>query len=294
MVNQSPFFMLNNEVQMPALGLGVFQSSPEETIIAVSTAIAGGYRLIDTAARYANEPEVGEGIRQSGVDRNQIFVTTKLWFSDYGYDAALRAFDRSLSKLGLDYLDLYLLHWPVPSNFDKTLTAWRAMETLLAERRVRAIGVSNFNSQRLMDLIAHSSVTPAVNQVELHPFFAQRQLQDVNAKLGIVTQAWSPIGGIRRYWKKGEQKSLEPLSHPVITFLAQKYKKSAAQIVLRWHMHIGTSAIPKSVNPVRIVENFNIFDFTLTTDEVAAITALDTGERGGPDPELVSAKFFDA
>jgi len=291
-MNTCPFYTLNNGVQMPAFGLGVFQSSPEETIGAVSTAIADGYRLIDTAARYANEREVGEGIRQSGVDRNEIFVTTKLWFTDYGYDAALRAFDQSLSQLGLDELDLYLLHWPVPTEFDDTIAAWRALEKLLAEGRVRAIGVSNFSPRHLKRLAEHATVVPAVNQVELHPFFAQRQLREAHAELGIVTQAWSPIGGIRRYGKPGDQEGQDPLAHPLITGLAQKYGKTAAQIILRWHMDIGVSAIPKSIKPTRIAENFDIFDFRLTADEVSDITALDTGQRGGPDPEKVSTQFF--
>lgn len=291
MGNRSPLITLNNGVQMPALGLGVFQSSPEETVGAVSTAIADGYRLIDTAARYANEREVGEGIRQSGVERSQIFVTTKLWFTDYGYDAALRAFDQSLSQLGFDYLDLYLLHWPVPTEFEKTLAAWRALETLLAEGRTRAIGVSNFSPRHLAHLAEHSDIVPAVNQVELHPFFAQPQLREVHAERGIATQAWSPIGGIRRY-APGDQTPQEPLSHPVIAALAQKYDKTPAQIVLRWHMDLGVSAIPKSVKPTRIAENFDIFDFALTANEISDIAALDTGERGGPDPEKVNTQFF--
>lgn len=292
MANRSPSFTLNNGVQMPALGLGVFQSSTAETIASVSAAISDGYRLIDTAARYFNEREVGEGIRESGVDRSQIFTTSKLWFSDYGYDSALEAFDRSASALGLDYLDLYLLHWPVPTDFDSTLAAWRALERLLTEGRVRAIGVSNFSTQHLNNLIAHATVIPAVNQVEMHPLFSQQQLRRAHAELGIVTQAWSPLGGIRRYWENGDQKRQEPLTHPVITGLARKYGKSAAQIVLRWHMDIGSSAVPKSVNAARIGENFDIFDFALTTNDIATINTLDTGERGGPDPELVRVGFF--
>ncbi len=185
---------------MPALGLGVFQSAPAETVDAVTTAIADGYRLIDTAARYNNEREVGEAIRRSGVDRAEIFVTTKLWFTDYGHDATLRAFERSLAQLGLDYLDLYLLHWPVPTDFANTVASWRALEKLLAEGRVRAIGVSNFSPGNLDDLGASAAIVPAVNQVELHPFFAQQPLREAHARLGIVTQAWSPIGGINRYW----------------------------------------------------------------------------------------------
>ncbi len=290
-MNPIPSYTLNNGVQMPALGLGVFQSSPEETIAAVSSALADGYRLVDTAARYANEREVGEGIRQSGIERGQLFVTSKLWFTDYGYEAALRAFDRSLSLLGLEYLDLYLLHWPVPSAFDDTVAAWRALEILLAEGRVRAIGVSNFGPGHLQRLGERATVVPAVNQVELHPFFAQPRLREAHAQRGIQTQAWSPIGGIRRYWQ-GERPRQEPLSHPLITTLAQKYAKTPAQIVLRWHIELGVSAIPKSVRPARIAENFDIFDFSLAADEVATLCALDSGERGGPDPEKVNRQFF--
>lgn len=286
------FFTLNNGVRMPAIGLGVFQSSAQETKAAVAAALAGGYRLVDTAARYRNEHEVGEGIRLSGIERDQIFVTSKLWLSDYGYSAALRAFDRSLSLLGLEYLDLYLLHWPSPSSFDDTIAAWWALETLLAEGRVRAIGVSNFDSSHLQQLVAQTAVAPAVNQVEMHPLFAQPQLRRANADLGVVTQAWSPIGGIRRYWSGGGPVRKEPLGHPVIVALAQKHRKTPAQIVLRWHIELGVSAIPKSVNPARIAENFDIFDFRLDAEDVLAISALDTGERGGPDPERVSVHFF--
>lgn len=288
----NPLFTLNNGVQMPALGLGVFQSSAEETTGAVSTALEKGYRMIDTATRYANEHEVGEGIRQSGIERNEVFVTTKLWFTDYGYDEALRAFDRSLAQLGLNYLDLYLLHWPVPTDFASTLAAWRALEKLHLEGRVRAIGVSNFSPVHLKSLIARSEVVPAVNQIERHPLFTQQPTLETHAELGIQTQAWSPIGGIRRYSKPGDQAPQEPLTHPLVLALAQKYGKTPAQIVLRWHLDSGVSAIPKSVNPTRIAENLDIFDFTLTADEVSEINALDTGERGGPDPEKVNKQFF--
>lgn len=289
---KGPTLTLNNGVLMPAFGLGVYQSKPEETVEAVKTAIEGGYGLIDTAAAYFNELQVGEGLRQSGVDRENIFITTKLWMSDYGYDETLHAFDRSMRKLGLDYLDLYLLHWPVPSDFDRTVAAYKAAEKLLAEKRTRAIGVCNFSPQDLKDLLARTSVTPAVNQVELHPFFAQKELREADARLGIVTQAWSPIGGVNRYFGRNPEISQDPLSHPTVTRLGQKYGKSPAQIVLRWQVQIGNSVIPKSVRRERILGNIDIFDFALTPEELAAIEGLDTGKRGGPDPEQVNPELF--
>lgn len=292
MTTESPVLALNNGVKMPALGLGVYQSPPEQTVAAVEAALATGYRLIDTAAAYLNEREVGEGIRRSGIDRSQVFVTTKLWMSDYGYDRTLRAFGVSQRKLGLDYVDLYLLHWPVPTDFETTVASYRAAEKLLADGRVRAIGVSNFGPRDLENLIARTGVVPAVNQVELHPFFGQKALRDVDARHGIVTQAWSPIGGVNRYWGKDAKAAKDPLEHPVLLDLAKKYGKTPAQVVLRWHVEHGVSAIPKSVRPERIAENFDIFDFSLTPEEVAAIDALDTGVRGGPDPEQVNPQMF--
>ncbi len=288
-VAKSPTLTLNNGIKMPALGLGVFLSAPEETAEAVTTAIADGYRLIDTAAAYQNERQVGEGVRRSGIPRSEVFITTKLWASDYGAERTLRAFDISLRKLGLEYVDLYLLHWPIPSDFGATVEAYRACERLLAEGRVRAIGVSNFGPKHLEQLRELTAVVPAVNQVELHPFFAQRDLRDVHARLGIVTQAWSPIGGI---FNLTPDAASRPLDHPAISTLAGKYGKTPAQIILRWHLEHGLSAIPKSVRPERIAENIDIFDFSLTPGEVAAIDRLDTGERGGPDPETVDATTF--
>lgn len=292
MTGTSPLITLNNGVEMPALGLGVYQSSPEETVGAVESAIANGYRLIDTAAVYFNERQVGEGIRQSGIDRSEIFVTTKLWISGYGYESALRAFDVSLRKLGLDYVDLYLLHWPMPSDFDATVASYQVAKKLLAEGRVRAIGVCNHSPKHLENLIARTEVVPAVNQVELHPFFIQRELRDAHSRLGIVTQAWSPLGGVNVYAPADPNAVKNPLEHPVIVDLAAKYGKTPAQVVLRWHLEHGFSAIPKSVRPERIAENLDIFDFKLTSEEIAAIDAIDTGVRGGPDPEIVDTKMF--
>ena len=231
----------------------------------------------------------GRGSDEAVSIESEMFVTTKLWMSDYGYDAALRAFDVSLGKLGLDYLDLYLLHWPVPSHFERTVASYRAAERLLAEGRTRAIGVSNFSATHLDNLLARAAVMPAVNQIELNPFFIQRDLRNTHEDLGIVTQAWSPIGGVSRNAIAAPQAARNPLEHPVIVGLGAKYGKTPAQIVLRWHTEHGLSAIPKSVRPERIGENIGIFAFSLSPDEVAAIDALDTGVRAGADPESVAA-----
>jgi diketogulonate reductase-like aldo/keto reductase len=298
MTAHRPLITLNNGVTLPAIGLGVFQSPPVETVAAVETAIATGYRLIDTAASYLNERQVGEGIQRSGIDRRQLFVQTKMWISDYGYESGLRAFDVSVRKLGLEYVDLYLLHQPMPNEWERTVAAYKAAERLLADGRVRAIGVSNFSAKHLDDLIARTDVTPAVNQVELHPHFTQRALRDAHARLGVATQAWSPLGGVNVYMPKRPNapesaKSLRnPLEDPAIAGLARKYAKTPAQLVLRWHVDHGFSAIPKSVKPSRIVENLDVFDFALAGDEVAAIDALDTGLRGGPDPERVDTTSY--
>jgi diketogulonate reductase-like aldo/keto reductase len=277
---------------MPALGLGVFRSEPEKTVAAVKSAINAGYRLIDTAAVYLNEEQVGEGIQSSDIAREDIFVTTKLWMSDYGYDQTLRAFDKSLRKLRMDVLDLYLLHWPVPSAFENTVNSYSAAMKLLADGRVRAIGVCNFSPRDLAKLIEQTGHIPAVNQLELHPFFSQRELRRAGVRQGIVTQAWSPIGGVNRYGMNAPKNAPDLLSHPTLVALAERYGKTTAQIVLRWHIELGNSPIPKSVRPGRILENIDIFDFTLTSDDMKAIDALDTGKRGGPDPEQVTPDTF--
>jgi diketogulonate reductase-like aldo/keto reductase len=288
----TPALKLNNAVSIPALGFGVFQSPPEETAAAVETALRDGYRLIDTAAAYDNEREVGEAIRRSGVDRDEIFVTTKLWISDYGYEAAQIGFEASLRRLGLDHVDLYLLHQPVPTQFEATIAAYKAAETFLADGRARAIGVSNFSPENLRQLIDHTDVMPAVNQVELHPYFTQRDLREVHAELGIVTQAWSPLGGVLVYMPGSGDETRSPLVDPVITDLAVEHGKTPAQVILRWHLEHGFCAIPKSVKPHRIAENFDVFDFELAPDAVAAIDALDTGVRAGPDPGQLSPKTY--
>ena len=296
--HDAPVVNLNNGIELPALGLGVFQSPPAETSGAVDAALEIGYRLIDTAASYMNEREVGDAIKKSGVDRRELFVQTKLWISDYGYDSALRAYDVSLRKLGLDYVDLYLLHQPMPNEWERTVAAYKGLEQLLSDGRVRAIGVSNFSAKHLGDLIARTDVVPAVNQVEVHPHFVQRALRGVHERLGIATQAWSPLGGVNVYMPKRPNapesaKALKnPLTDPVITALAEKQGKTPAQIILRWHIAEGRSVIPKSVKARRIAENFDVFDFSLSADEVASIDALDTGVRGGPDPEKIDTKVF--
>lgn len=281
------FITLNNGVRMPALGLGVFQSSADETAAAVEAALRTGYRHIDTAAAYMNERQVGEGIRASGVDRDEVFIETKVWISQYGYDETLHAFDVSTGKLGVETLDLLILHQPAPWQFDVTLEAYRALETLLADGRVRSIGVSNFTPAHLARLAEGSTVVPAVNQIELHPYFAQKENEAADTAQGTVTQAWSPIGGITFYpgWSDGTSKN--PLSDPVIAGIGAEHGKSNAQVMLRWHLQQGRSAIPKSVKPERIAENIDVFDFELSAEQLAAIDALDLGARGGPDPDAV-------
>lgn len=269
----TPTIALNNGVKIPQLGFGVFQVPDDETATAVGHALDAGYRSIDTAAAYGNEKGVGDAIAASGLPREELFVTTKLWNDDQGYDATLAAFEASLSKLGLDQIDLYLIHWPTPAR-DRYLDTWRALERLLAEERVRAIGVSNFQPAHLRRLMDESGIVPAVNQIELHPRFPQRELRAVHAEHGIATEAWSPLaqGGAL-------------LADPVITGLAERYGRTPAQIVLRWHLQLGNIVIPKSVTPQRIRENIDVFGFTLDEADVAAVSALDDGTRIGPDPD---------
>jgi diketogulonate reductase-like aldo/keto reductase len=287
-VSSTLAFTLNNGIQMPAVGLGVFQSPPEETAAAVESALGRGYRLIDTAAAYMNERQVGEGIRRSGVPREQVFIETKIWISDYGYEAALHAWNKSAGKLGVDRLDLLILHQALPSRFELTLDAYRALEKLLREGKVRAIGVSNFMPEHLDRLLANTSIVPAVNQIEIHPYFQQRALQRLHAQHGILTQAWSPIGGITSY--RGGQK--RTFDDPTLLDISRHHGKSAAQVMLRWHLQEGRSAIPKSTKPDRIAENFDVFDFELSRDQIAAIDALDTGVRGGPEPDSITLEAY--
>jgi 2,5-diketo-D-gluconate reductase A len=279
---------LNNGVVMPALGFGVFQSAPEVTAQAVETALATGYRHIDTAAAYGNEREVGEGLRASGVDRADVFIETKVWISDYGYDGTLHAFDKSAGKLGVDRLDLFILHQPVPSSFDAVVDAYRALEQLLADGRVRAIGVSNFMPAHLERLLERTAVVPAVNQIEVHPYFRQTDVLTANAAHGIVSQAWSPIGGITAYYEGGPS----VFDDSTLAGISAAHGKTPAQVMLRWHLQQGRSAIPKSTRSERIAENFDVFDFELSAEELARIDALDTGVRRGPEPDAITLESF--
>lgn len=280
---------LNNGVSMPALGFGVFQTPPDETRTAVKAALDTGYRLIDTAAAYGNERGVGEAIRDSGLRRDEVFIETKVWISDYGYDRTLRAFEKSARKLGVERIDLLLLHQALPGEFDRTLAAYRALERLARDGLVRAVGVSNFMPDHLQRLLAGTELVPAVNQIEVHPFFAQPEAQAANRSHGIVTQAWSPIGGITAY--RGEA-ARSTFDDPVVLDIASRHGRSAAQVMLRWHLQEGRSAIPKSVRASRIRENFAVFDFALTDDEVRRLDELDRGVRGGPEPEAITLEAF--
>lgn len=283
---------LNNGLEIPAIGFGVFQSAPEETVDAVRTALETGYRHIDTAAAYGNEREVGEGIRASGVDRDDIVVETKIWVSDYGFDQTLHAFDKATGKLGFDTIDVLILHQPAPDRFEQTVQAYRALERLYADGRVRAVGVSNFMPHHLRSLLEQSDVIPALNQVELHPYFAQPDVQRADAEHGILDQAWSPIGGITFYPGWGDER-VSLMDDPTIRSIAEAHGRTPAQVMLRWHVQQGRNAIPKSTNPGRIAENFAVFDFALTDDELARLDALDTGRRNGPDPDGTDTSRFD-
>jgi 2,5-diketo-D-gluconate reductase A len=285
----SASFTLNNGVQIPAVGFGVFQTPPDETAAAVETALAVGYRHIDTAAAYLNESGVGEAIRRSGLDRDELFVETKVWITDYGYDATLHAFEKSARKLGIEQIDLLILHQALPGEFELTLDAYRALEQLLADGKVRAIGVSNFLPDHLARLLAGTTVVPAVNQIEVHPYFRQSELLEVDAAHGILSQAWSPIGGITFYRDGSHGSTLEDAT---IREIAAAQGRTPAQVMLRWHVQEGRQVIPKSVTPSRIAENFDVFDFDLSADELAAIDALDTGVRGGPEPERITRETF--
>ncbi|MCN9242634.1 aldo/keto reductase [Streptomyces sp. RY43-2] len=257
---------------MPQLGFGVWQVPDDEAQSAVATALEAGYRSIDTAAIYGNEEGVGRAVAASGLPREDLFITTKLWNGDQGYDATLRAFDTSLEKLGLEYVDLYLIHWPLPSR-GTFVDTYKAFEKIHADGRAKAIGVSNFLPEHLKTLIEATSVIPAVNQIELHPHLQQHAARDFHAAQGIATEAWSPLG---------QGKGL--LEVPAIVAIAQKHGRSPAQIVLRWHLQLGTIVIPKSVTPSRIKENIDVFDFSLDTEDMAAISALNEDRRIGPDP----------
>nr|WP_202556080.1 aldo/keto reductase [Streptomyces sp. SID4950] len=261
---------------MPQLGFGVWQVPDDEAERAVATALESGYRSIDTAAIYGNEEGTGRAIAASGLAREDLFVTTKLWNSEQGYDATLRAFDVSLGKLGLDHVDLYLIHWPAPDR-DAYVDTYKAFEKLHADGRIRAIGVSNFLPEHLKRLLAETSVVPAVNQIELHPQLQQRELRELHAEHGIATEAWSPLGS---------GKGL--LEVPALVAIAQKHERTPAQVAVRWHLQTGNIVIPKSVTPSRIRENIDVFDFSLDDEDLAAISALDEGRRVGSHPSTVN------
>jgi len=288
-MSTAPLLRLNNGVEMPALGFGVFQTPPDETRAAVETALSTGYRHIDTAAAYGNERQVGEAVAKSGLDRAEVFLETKIWISDYGYDETLHGFDKSAGKLGVDQIDLLILHQALPGEFGKTLQAYRALESLLADGKVRAIGVSNFMVEHLTALLDKATVVPSVNQIEVHPYFSQPEVRTFGERHGILTQAWAPIGGITFYRDSGHRSTLED---PVISEIATAHDKTAAQVMLRWHLQRGRSAIPKSTNSKRIAENFDVFDFELTGAQLAAIDGLDTGRRGGPEPADITLESF--
>jgi len=282
---------LNNGLTLPPIGFGVFQSSPEDTVDAVRTALDVGYRHIDTAAAYGNERQVGEAIRASDVDRDDIVVETKVFPTDYGYDETLHAFEKATGKLGIDTIDVLILHQPAPDRFDRTVQAYKALETLYADGKVRAIGVSNFMPHHLRSLLEQSDVIPALNQIELHPYFTQPDVQRADAEHGILDQAWSPIGGITFYPGWGADERVSVMEDVTIREIAEAHGKTPAQVMLRWHVQQGRNAIPKSTNPGRIAENFDVFDFVLSDDELGRLDGLDTGRRSGPDPDGDSSRF---
>ena len=262
---------LNDGNAIPQVGLGVWQTPPEATERAVATALEAGYRHIDTAAAYQNEREVGQALAKSGLRREDVYITTKLWNADQGYDSTLAAFDKSMERLGLEYLDLYLVHWPMPKT-NKYVDTFKAFAYLRDQGRIRSIGVSNFEPEHLRTLIDATGVVPAVNQIELHPLLQQQELREVHAELGIATEAWSPLG----------QGSL--LATPTVTSVAEAHGRTPAQVLIRWHIQLGNIVIPKSVTPERIVSNFDVFDFELSEQDMASISSLGDGTRLGPDP----------
>jgi len=267
-----PVVTLNNGVDIPALGFGVWQMEDlKECENAVIKAIQSGYRMIDTAAIYQNETAVGAGVKNSGVDREALFITSKVWVQDHGYEKAKSAFQRTLDRLQMDYLDMYLIHWP----YGDFLGTWKALEELYKEGKIKAIGVCNFTIEKLEELKANSTVLPVINQIELHPVFQQKELQVYDRENNIITQPWSPLGN----------GNTQLLSNPDLQAIAKKYGKTVAQVILRWHLQEGFVVIPKSVTPSRIEENFNVFDFELTEDEMNVVRSLDTGKRLFFDPK---------
>ena len=267
-----PILRLNTDAKIPQLGFGVFQVPPEDTPETVKLALDAGYRSIDTAAAYGNEEGVGRAIADSGLDRDELFITTKLWNDKQGRQSALREFDASLGRLGLEYVDLYLIHWPVPSQ-DLYVETWRAFEEIHADGRARAIGVSNFEPEHLERLLDETEVVPALNQIELHPRLPQPELRELHQEHGILTEAWSPLA-------QGEL-----LDDPAVKEIAEAHGRTPAQVILRWHIELGNVVIPKSVTPERISENIEVFDFELTPEQLERFASLDSGDgRVGPHP----------
>jgi len=271
MIASIPTVDLGHGIQIPQLGFGVFQVPPPETKTAVAEALKVGYRHVDTAKIYGNEEGVGEAIAESGIAREDLFITTKLWNSDQGYESALAAFEKSRTKLGLEYVDLYLIHWPAPAT-DRYVDSWKALEKLRADGMVRATGVSNFEPQHLMRIIDLGGTVPAINQIELHPALQQIELREFHAHEGIVTEAWSPLA-------KGQV-----LDDPILVDISLRLDRTPAQVILAWHLQLGNVVIPKTVTPARMVENFDIFDIDLSHDDLAAISTLDREHRTGPNP----------
>jgi 2,5-diketo-D-gluconate reductase A len=267
----APLVTLNDGNSIPSVGFGVFKIPPADTERAVTTALQAGYQHIDTAALYDNERGTGRAVADSGIPRDQLYVVTKLWNADQGYDSTLAAFDASMDRLGLDYLDLYLIHWPMP-QLNKFVDTFKAFAHLRDQGRIRSIGVSNFEPEYLKVLIDATGIVPAVNQVELHPRLPQTKLREVHAQLGIATEAWGPLG----------QGSL--LAHPTVTAVAERCDRTPAQVLIRWHIQLGNIVIPKSVNPERIASNFDVFGFELSADQMASISSLDDGTRLGQNP----------
>lgn len=276
MTNVVPLLDLNDGHKAPQLGFGVFQIPNDETAKAVDTALKAGYRSLDTAAIYRNEEGVRQGIERSGIARSDIFLTTKLWNSEQGFDTTLRAFDVSVKKLGTDYLDMYLIHWPTPKH-DRYVDTWKAFIRLRDEGRIRSIGVSNFQADHLDRIVRETGVTPVVNQIEVHPDFAQNDVVAANRRHKVITEAWSPLG-----------QGGDLLKNDTLVALAKKHDKTPAQIVLRWHVQLGHMVIPKSVTPERIRANLDVFGFSLSDDDMAAIAKLDAGKRMGPHPDQLN------
>lgn len=291
---RSPLTRLNNGVDIPVFGVGTFALPTIQAADVINFALRNGYRLIDTATNYGNEKEVGEGIARSGVNRSELFVTTKLWIEDFGYDEALRAFDRSLSALGLEYLDLYLLHWPVPTEFGKTIAAYKALEKLYADRRIRAIGVSNFQPEHLRMLMDNTEIVPVLNQIELHPYLSQKSVREANEQYGIRTESWSPIGGGFLNLPKDPTNVVHLLEDKVLVGLARKYRRSVVQVMLRWHNQHGFIVMPKSQHYERLLSNIDIFNFELTAEDMAAIDGLNRDLRAGPHPDTFDVPAFRA